>query len=549
MTGLLAVLLVGASVLALILWLKKRAGDRDFQTSQEGARQLQQTIVDLQARVAALRPYEGILDAQVRAATIVTDAQTRAKEIVDDGQLLAQRLRTEADTLYAQASAQSTEVRARAAADAEEMRRRAEAAVAAATAEANRIIDEARRQAEEIAGDALKTRERAKEYERTAEAMRNVIDGYGDRYVVPTFTVLDELADQYGFDKAGARLKEARERVRQMIKEEKAAACEYVEANRRETAMAFVLDAFNGKVESVLADVREDNFGTLQQKIKDAFTLVNHLGRAFRDARINPEYLKVRLDELKWAVALHELKVKDREEQRQIRERIREEERAQREFEKAMKEAEKEEELLRKAMEKVQREVDRATDEQKAKYEEQLRQLNDKLRQAEEKNQRALSMAQQTRAGHVYVISNLGSFGNNVLKIGLTRRLEPLDRIRELGDASVPFEFDIHAMIRSGDAPALERELQKKFVRAQVNKVNPRKEFFRVTLQEVRAEVERLGLETTWTMAAACRDWKETQALEHALRTKDIDEQAWVESQLTQHDEAIQEEMAKEVVG
>jgi len=85
-----------------------------------------------------------------------------------------------------------------------------------------------------------------------------------------------------------------------------------------------------------------------------------------------------------------------------------------------------------------------------------------------------------TASEHVYVISNVGSFGENVSKIGLTRRLEPLDRIRELGDASVPFEFDVHTLIRSDDAPALEHALHQRFVRNQVNKVNARKEFFRV---------------------------------------------------------------------
>jgi DNA repair exonuclease SbcCD ATPase subunit len=329
--------------------------------------------------------------------------------------------------------------------------------------------------------------------ENTAAAMKNIIVGYGDRYVVPTHSALDDLAEHFGFAEAGQRLKLSRERVRDMIKKGAAATCDYAEINRRATAIEFVLDAFNGKVDTILADVRDDNYGTLTQKIKDAFSVVNHNGAAFRNARINPEYLEARLDELRWAVAASELKEKEKEEQRALRERIREEERAQREYERAMKEAEKEEEMLRKAMEKVRKEVEKATDDQKIKYEHQLAELGDKLRAAEEKNQRALSMAQQTKAGHVYVISNIGSFGEHVYKIGLTRRLDPHERVRELGDASVPFDFDVHTMIRSDDAPALERELHKRFVRNQVNKVNARKEFFRVTLHDIRTEVERMG--------------------------------------------------------
>ena len=224
--------------------------------------------------------------------------------------------------------------------------------------------------------------------------------------------------------------------------------------------------------------MKDDNFGTLERKVRDAFTLVNHNGKAFRDARITGEYLEARLDELRWAVVATELKAREREEQRVIKERIREEERAQRELEKARRDAEKEQETLRRAMEKARREVDKSGEAERAKLEEKLRELEGKLRVAEEKGQRALSMAQQTKAGTVYVISNVGSFGEDVFKIGMTRRVVPEDRVRELGDASVPFEFDVHALVRTNDAPALEHALHRRFVRNQVNKVNPRKEFF-----------------------------------------------------------------------
>jgi len=130
-------------------------------------------------------------------------------------------------------------------------------------------------------------------------------------------------------------------------------------------------------------------------------------------------------------------------------------------------------------------------------------------------------MAQQTKSGHVYIISNVGSFGEHVFKIGLTRRLEPLDRIRELGDASVPFEFDVHALIQSDDAPALEHALHKKFVGSQMNKVNPRKEFFRLQLSDIRVEIERLNIQVAWTMIAEARDYRETLAVERGQRPFD----------------------------
>ena len=120
-------------------------------------------------------------------------------------------------------------------------------------------------------------------------------------------------------------------------------------------------------------------------------------------------------------------------------------------------------------------------------------------------------MAQQTRRGHVYIISNIGSFGENVYKIGLTRRLEPLDRVKELGDASVPFPFDVHAMIYSEDAPTLERELHQLFKHHEVNKVNTRKEFFNTSLTEIKEEVERQGYTCHWTIKANAEEYRESQ--------------------------------------
>jgi hypothetical protein len=270
----------------------------------------------------------------------------------------------------------------------------------------------------------------------------------------------------------------------------------------------------------------------LEQEIRDAFTLVNFNGRAFRTARITEGYLDARLAELKWAAVAQQLRIEEREEQRRIKEQMRDEEKARREYERAMREAARDEEALRKAMEKTQALVERATEEQKAKYEQQLQELNERLREAEEKSQRALSMAQQTKKGHVYIVSNVGSFGEHVYKIGLTRRLEPLDRIRELGDSSVPFDFDVHALILAEDAPALEYQLHRHFLLNQVNKVDHRKEFFRVDVKEVREQVEALGLTAKWTMAAEAAEYRESLAIEKAIRDDPAAREAWLNRQL-----------------
>jgi hypothetical protein len=288
-----------------------------------------------------------------------------------------------------------------------------------------------------------------------------------------------------------------------------------------------VTDAFNGKVDSILSKVKHDNYGILEQKIRDAYQLVNQNGLAFRNAHILPGYLNARLEELKWATIAQELKRKAAEEQRELRDRMREEEKARREYEKAQKEAAKEEAMLQKALEKARAMLATANEEQKAQYEAQLADLETKLREAEEKNNRALSMAQQTKRGTVYIISNIGSFGENVYKVGMTRRLDPIDRVKELGDASVPFPFDVHAFIESDDAPALETALHHDLALVQMNKVNPRKEFFRADLAVIKKLVDSRGLEANWTMAAEAAEYRETLAVEERIKSNPEELARW----------------------
>ncbi len=173
-----------------------------------------------------------------------------------------------------------------------------------------------------------------------------------------------------------------------------------------------------------------------------------------------------------------------REEQARIKARLREEEQLRRETERELRQLEREREAIRAAL-------DKALAESREQHTQEIERLQARLAEAEAKCQRAVSQAQMTRAGHVYVLSNIGSFGENVYKIGMTRRLDPQERVRELGDASVPFPFDVHMMIFSEDAPALENALHAAFHKSRVNRINPRKEFFRVTLEEILEAVKR----------------------------------------------------------
>ena len=200
---------------------------------------------------------------------------------------------------------------------------------------------------------------------------------------------------------------------------------------------------------------------------------------------ISPDYVRLKFEEFRLYFEFKLKKADEKEEQRLIREQIREEQRVIKEYEREVAEAEKQERMFEKMLDAAREEMANAESELKDELQTKIAMLEKELEEAKQREQRAKSMAEQTRRGHVYVISNIGSFGEGVYKIGLTRRLEPMDRVKELGDASVPFSFDVHAIIYSPDAPSLESALHRKFTRNRVNAVNQRKEFFRVTLEEI----------------------------------------------------------------
>lgn len=459
-------------------------------------------LADALRRLEALQHLQGVADAEGQAVAMLRQATEEATS-----------LRSEANTLLQLASAAALEERTAATRRAKEGRDQADALLDHATREAGRIVQEAHEHATKIGGDAYIALRDKEQIEQALIAIRNVVEGYGDRYIVPTRSLLDDLAAEFGHTEAGRALTTAREQTKRMVEEGHAAECDYAEANRRETAIRFVIDAFNGRVDAILSRSRHDNYGTLGQEIRDAFAMVNHNGEAFRNARVLPSYLDARLAELKWAVVVHELRLKEREEQRRIKEQMREEEKARREFERAIEAAEQEEKSIQRALDQARAEAAVATAEQQATLNATIEELNRKLADAEAKNQRALSMAQQTRKGTVYVVSNVGSFGDEVFKIGMTRRLEPADRIKELSDASVPFEFDVHAMIACDDAPRLEAELHAEFEDLRINKVNYRKEFFRLSVDRLRAAVANRAVDVSFTMVAEAREYRESVAL------------------------------------
>jgi len=277
-----------------------------------------------------------------------------------------------------------------------------------------------------------------------------------------------------------------------------------------------MLRAFNIECDFLIAKVNPSNLARTLERIEKAADSLEKSALSLM-CGVSPKYVELKYEECSLFYQFVLKRTEEQEEQRQIREQIREEQKAIREYERARVAAEKEERMYAALLEKARAELEQAQDSERAEFETKISVLEQQLREAREKEERARSLAEQTRRGHVYVISNIGSFGDEIYKIGLTRRLDPMDRVKELGDASVPFPFDVHAVIYSEDAPKLEATLHRKFNDRRVNAVNRRKEFFRVNLDEVKNVVdEARDRDTEFRITALAEQYYETLRLQGA---------------------------------
>jgi hypothetical protein len=305
------------------------------------------------------------------------------------------------------------------------------------------------------------------------------------------------------------RLKDIKKDQKDLMKNGKAIVCDTkwtlsgsVKKGTKMTNNIIKLTAisYNNQCDSYMKSITHKNYESTRKKIIKSANDINKLNE-IHNVKITKEYVLLKKIELQ---LIHNYQKKKQEEadiQREIKAQMREEQKAQKELEKAIKEEEK----FQKELNKELLIYKKATKEEKQK----LKLKIEKLKEEIEKSKRAKSMAQQTKSGHVYIISNEGSFGKNVFKIGMTRRLEPNDRIKELGDASVPFEFDVHAMIFSKNAPKLEKKLHNDFSDYRVNKVNKRKEFFNIPIDELQKDLTNMDLNIKFL--------KEVEAMEYNL--------------------------------
>ena len=250
-----------------------------------------------------------------------------------------------------------------------------------------------------------------------------------------------------------------------------------------------LLRAFNSECDEIISKVKYNNYDTSVKKMERSFNAIAKLGVTMSIA-ITAHYYDLKIQELRLALEYQIQKQREKEQKAELRAQQREEARLQKELKEQRKNIDKERKHYEQALSNINHQISTASDDNIEDLNQKKEEIIQSLSEIDTKIKDIDYREANQKAGYVYVISNIGSFGEGIYKIGMTRRLNPQDRVDELGDASVPFKFDVHAMIFSEDAPALEAALHRAFEDRKLNLVNQRREFFRVSLDEIKDVVK-----------------------------------------------------------
>lgn len=333
---------------------------------------------------------------------------------------------------------------------------------------------------------------------------------------------------QYNFTKSEEykeKLKEIRTKQKNMVKEKQAALCtqEWTIDGSKRKGQAFTnqnlrqaIYTFNIECDQIISKTKPTNIKTQKEKIRKVYDRINKMNE--RNAiHINKKYLDLKYDELQLAIEYEMKKQEEKEILQEAREREKEERKLQRELERKEKQIQQQKTKLQRELEEAQRkaEEEAKNEEEKQALLDQIQALKQQIAKQDEDQKDIENKRLRTGAGFVYIISNIGSFGEGVYKIGVTRRDDPEARVNELSNASVPFSYDVHAFIFSDNAFDLETELHQKYDKQRVNKVNNRKEFFRLSDEDIEHIVKKNKNSTySFTLQAEALEYYETLQME-----------------------------------
>lgn len=458
----------------------------------------------------------GLFFANKKRKAIILNAERKGQEIVADAEsrssVLIQSARFEAETLVTSS------------------KQEAQSRLASSKREAKELIDNANsavlnceRRQEKLNAANLELRSRL---QKSREFLEDITDQCSR--IAADVEILNE--DDLSTSKT---YQEDRKRVQKRLKELAVNAIVGVRGNNADVNIGNFV-AISAKsdmagalllttVDMLCSKVTANNGHQAMEKLTESIVAAEALVKCL-DSRsvVNQEFRDLLVKRLEVEINYKKARQLAKEQQAELREQEREEKKARQEAEKAQKAAEKEEQIKQDAIAELERKMAEEGEAERAAHQLELDKLKAELEEAHQRLERARSRAQDTKQGHVYVISNIGSFGEDVLKIGMTRRLEPMDRVKELGDASVPFTFDVHALIESDDAPSLEAMLHQVFDDRRVNRVNRRKEYFKVQLEEIEQQLEKLGVEALINKVASADEYYQSIKLAKTSEPEEV---------------------------
>ena len=360
-------------------------------------------------------------------------------------------------------------------------------------------LDKVKKELEEAKEDLSRTQQNIKVSKIRLRDLQNQIVETDDQVLLQSFGLYTPRYNFMRSDEYKARLLEIRATQKQMIKEKTAAygATGWTVNNSAAKGKKMVADmqklllrAFNAECDDIIEHVTYSNIESSEKRITSSRDAISKLGDMM-GISITPSYYKLKIDELYLAFEYQQKRQEEKEEQKEARARMREEAKLAREIEAERKKLEKEQKHYTNALKAIEQQLKTASEADREAIEEKRNEIVSQLKKIDKEFKDVDYREANQRAGYVYIISNIGAFGENVYKIGMTRRLDPMERVDELGDASVPFDFDVHAMIFSDDAPKLEAALHNAFADRKLNFVNQRREFFNVTLKEIKEVVKK----------------------------------------------------------
>ena len=339
-----------------------------------------------------------------------------------------------------------------------------------------------------------------------------------------TEKILFDIFDNFSSEELKNKLSLLKLEQKQFIQDDKAIKsvnANYTEKSVERNNKKQLLSYFESECNNIFQNLKFNNIDKSRDRLIKIFNNLNNIFKT-DDINLSNKFLDLKLKELNFLIEIAKKQQEEKETQKAIREQMIEEEKVRKEIEKEKLKIAKEEKQFNNEVSKMLSYLQKAnSDIERQIYADKIKELEEKIKLLEKDKENVLQREANTRAGFVYIISNIGSFGENVFKIGMTRRLEPMDRINELSSASVPFPFDVHALIFSDDAPSLENSLHKYFEDKSINKVNLRKEFFKIDINELKDYVlNNLGLSINFIDIAEAEQYRESLRIIEEIETR-----------------------------